>query len=73
MQTSIREYVEGLPVRIVESRGRIVIEARNEGGNNGTRVDLVDLLAWVGENMPHLLPCKTGMRPIEPDQKGCRS
>ncbi len=73
MRNEIREYVEGLPVRIIESGGRMVVEARNEGGNNGTRVDLLDLLAWVAENMPELLPCRSGGPPSERDQRGCRS
>ena len=55
--TSIREYAEEMPVRISVSAesGRLVIEADNEAGHNGTEVDLVDVLDWVRANRPDLL------------------
>lgn len=55
---SIGEYNEGLPVRIYKCTknnvDRFVVEALNEGGSNGTLVDLVDLLWCVRVNMPDL-------------------
>jgi len=55
MKTDIREYVESEPVEIKEKDGRLVIEALNEGGHNGTEVDLVDVIEWVKMNKPDLL------------------
>ena len=49
--TGIREYAEGYDVAIGKEGGRWVVCATNEGGYNGTRVDLRDLLDWVYENM----------------------
>lgn len=34
---------------------RLVLYARNEGGNNCTGVDLLDVIKWVKENKPELL------------------
>ena len=61
----VREYAEYMPVRLIkrhpcymehyESEQRWVIDAVNEGGHNGTEVDLVDLLRWLKENRPELL------------------
>ncbi|HUW08737.1 MAG TPA: hypothetical protein VM537_03365 [Anaerolineae bacterium] len=34
---------------------RAVIEATNEGGCNGTQVDLLDLIAWLKAHKPELL------------------
>ena len=57
--TNIREYADEYPVKItsreVEGKERLVIDALNEGGYNGTEVDLLDVLKWVKENMPELL------------------
>ena len=55
MKTNIREYVEREPVEIKEKDGRLVIEALNEGGHNGTEVDLMDVIEWVEVNRPDLI------------------
>lgn len=55
MKTTIKEYVEGFPVEILEFNGRPIIQASNEGGNNGTRVDLIDVINWVVCNRPDLI------------------
>lgn len=65
MKTEIREYAEEEPVKIYKrvavqgidrkGVGRWVIGARNEGGYNGTEVDLLDVLDWVKQNKPELL------------------
>lgn len=55
MKTKIKEYVEGLPVEILELNDRLIIQALNEGGNNGTRVDLIDVVNWVVCNRPELI------------------
>ena len=49
---SIREYAEGLPVKIHSHEGRLVIEATNQGGYDCTLVDLQDVLDWVREHRP---------------------
>ncbi len=41
--SNVREYAEGYPVVL------------NEGGHNGTAVDLLDVIAWVKANRPELL------------------
>jgi hypothetical protein len=46
----VREYCEEMTVRLRKTNGRLVIEARNEGGHNSTEVDLVDLLDWLKAN-----------------------
>lgn len=45
---AIREHSEGHPAQVTEDLdcGRLVIEALNEGGHNGTSVDLLDVLDW---------------------------
>jgi hypothetical protein len=55
MKTNIREYVEREPVEIKERDGRLIIEALNEGGHNGTEVDLMDVIKWVEVNRPDLI------------------
>jgi hypothetical protein len=53
----VREYAEGKPVEInqnYQNGGRITVDATNEGGFNGTSIDLEDLLAWVSKEMPDL-------------------
>lgn len=57
MNTNIREYYEEYPVEITlnEKSGRWCISAENEGGHNGTDVDLVDVVEWVKANRPDLL------------------
>jgi hypothetical protein len=52
----VTEYAEGLDVRLSVTKGRLVVDAKNEGGYNGTDVDLVQLLEWVSKNMPELQP-----------------
>ena len=65
-KTNIREYVEEMPVIISDwqetdreenpiGEKRVVISALNEGGYNGTLVDLCDVISWVRVNMPELL------------------
>ena len=64
----VREYGEGMPVRLAQTMGlyvakgaprdgagRIVIVAYNEGGYSCTEVDLLDVIAWVKQNRPELL------------------
>ena len=59
----IREYCEEFPVRIGlnlddypdAAKDRWVIWAENEGGYNGTVVDLLDVIDWVKKNKPELL------------------
>lgn len=55
MKTDIQEYVEGFPVEILKLEDRFVIQALNEGGNNETIVDLLDVLEWVINNCPELI------------------
>lgn len=66
----VQEYCEGGVVRIFRTTGtykynteqekqtgygRLVILAENEGGNNCTEVDLLQLIKWLKENMPELI------------------
>jgi hypothetical protein len=52
----VTEYAEGLDVRLqLEDNGRPIVSAYNEGGFNGTSVDLLELLAWLRANRPDLL------------------
>lgn len=52
----VTEYAEGLDVRLhVVGNGRWVVTAWNEGGFNGTSVDLLELLAWLRANRPDLI------------------
>ena len=52
----VTEYAEGLDVKLqVEDNGRLVVSAWNEGGFNGTSVDLMELLAWLKSNRPDLI------------------
>ena len=48
----VRDYAENEPVLLCRhhENGRIVIHASNEGGSNGTNVDLMDLLDWIKKN-----------------------
>ena len=55
VMNGVREYAEDFDVELREYEGRLVIAALNEGGCNGTDVDLLDLIAWVKENKPELL------------------
>ena len=66
MKTEIKEYVEGLPVEIFELNGRLIIQALNECGSNGTRVDLTDVVNWVICNRPELI---AGYKIQSPDDK----
>ena len=57
--TEIRDYSEELPVKIEKTvlpkgNARWVIHAKNEGGYNGTQVDLLDVLEFVKKNMPDI-------------------
>jgi hypothetical protein len=51
----VSEYAEGYPVQLETRQGRLAVLAINQGGHDGTAVDLVELLAWVKDNMPELL------------------
>jgi len=51
----VKEYDEEMDVRLSTRNGRLTIDARNEGGHNGTDVDLVQVLEWVHKNMPELI------------------
>jgi TATA-binding protein-associated factor Taf7 len=53
--TDIREYGDGLIVKIGLDNDRPVIVAYNEAGYNSTYVDLIDVLDWVREHRPELL------------------
>ena len=61
----VTEYAEGLDVRLSVNKGRLVVDATNEGGYSGTDVDLVQLLEWVNKNMPELLPAREWVRLTE--------
>lgn len=50
----VREYNEGLPVRIVwaDDVRRFVIEAFNQDGDDSVKIDLTDLVHWLkGDGM----------------------
>lgn len=55
IETSIREFAEGLPVTIEHEKGHVVIHAANEGGLNCTLVPLADVLNWAAKNCPRLV------------------
>ena len=68
LMEGVTEYAERLDVRLVRTTGtymgigkerpgagRLVIEALNDGGYNCTKVDLLQLLAWVKANRPDLM------------------
>ena len=60
VDTNIREYGDGDTVTIKSlpvdrTRYRLAVIAVNEGGYHSTRVDLLDLIAWVKANAPELL------------------
>ena len=46
--SSVHELTEGYPVELWRDgeNGRLVIRAKNEGGNNVTEVDLLELIQW---------------------------
>jgi len=61
IETDIREHSEKLPVNInLTNKNRLVVAALNEGGCNGTDVDLLDILSWVKSNMPELIALNRG-------------
>jgi hypothetical protein len=56
VMVGVREYVEQDPVRLLRRSpkaprgvGRLVISAENEGGYNGTEIDLLDLIEWLNK------------------------
>ncbi len=56
VMTGVREYTEGRPVVLIcDYSGRLVVCSTNEGGHNGTAVDLEDLVRWLYANEPGLL------------------
>jgi len=56
----VKDYEEGMDVQLVYEKGRPVVLAMNEAGQCCTRVDLIQLLDWVRDNMPELLKEKNG-------------
>lgn len=52
---NVREYAEGLQVRLAVNGGRWTIYALNECGHNGTEIDLLDVIDWVKTNRPELM------------------
>jgi hypothetical protein len=52
--TGVRELTEGYAVELWrnEQTGRLVVRAKNEGGNNVTEVDLWDLIRWFSTGPP---------------------
>jgi hypothetical protein len=60
----VSEYAEGYDVVICKTdgfdlgspiAGRLVVLARNQGGHDCTKVDLLELIAWLKANKPELL------------------
>ena len=51
----VSEYAEWYPVKLYRVNERIVINATNQGGHDGTEVDLIDLILWIRANFPELL------------------
>jgi hypothetical protein len=43
----VTELTEGYDVEIVRHDGRLALRAKNEGGNNETIVDLLELAEWL--------------------------
>jgi hypothetical protein len=52
LMVGVTEYEEGMEVKLTYENDRPVILAVNEGGYCATRVDLIQLLEWVRDNMP---------------------
>ena len=50
----VTEYGEEYGVRLVDYEGHLCVEAINEGGHNGTVVDLKELLQWLSDNESEL-------------------
>ena len=46
----VSDYAEGYTPTLAIYNNRVVIEATNEGGYNGTSVDLEELLDWLDNN-----------------------
>jgi hypothetical protein len=63
----VREYREEYAVELGKEGDRFVVVATNEGSNNSTAIDLLDLLEWVRANRPELLAAPTG--PEQPEGK----
>ena len=58
----VHEYSEGYDVELISMLGfhtkrgdRLVVLAVNEGGQNSTAVDLLDLIEWLKKNRQELL------------------
>lgn len=43
----VEEHAEGYPVELEKVGSRYIIKAKNEGGFNGTQVDLLQMLQWL--------------------------
>jgi hypothetical protein len=55
VMVGVKEYDEGMDVKLYFVGCRPTILALNEAGHNSTRVDLIQLLEWVQINMPELM------------------
>lgn len=62
VMTGVREYNEGHDVKLMrcntdinDPEMRLCVVAVTEGGWSATRVDLLDLIAWIKTNHPELL------------------
>lgn len=62
----VREHNEQWEVTLLNERGRFIVQAKNAGGDNNTRVDLRDLIAWLRANRPELLEPEPEPPPHEP-------
>lgn len=55
----VREHAENFPVELYArtegGEARLVISGLNQGGHDGTSVDLLDLLDWLSKNKPEIL------------------
>lgn len=68
LMQGVTEYTEGMPVYLAKNNGlypishntkkirignnRFIVLSLNEGGYNGTEIDLEQLLEWVANNLP---------------------
>lgn len=50
----VHEYCEGYAIELWRNeKHRLVVRARNEGYNNFTDVDLLELLKWAADNQEY--------------------
>lgn len=55
LMNGVREYSEELGVYLHMYGGRFVVLTYSDGGLCNTQVDLLNLIAWLKSNHPHLL------------------